>query len=112
MLLNGDRADLLLVFDSENSYGYVAGVRYDYKDGETETIAKNCEALKDGDTLDFICDYYTYDGEYQDSYRMGDRMTVDGELTISNIYIDKQAANATYRFTDIYNQSYWTPVMP
>ena len=38
-------------------------------------------------------------------------MTYDGSIEISDVYIDAQRANATYRFTDIYNQTYWTPVM-
>ena len=111
VMLNDRRAELILVFDNDHPYGYVAGARYNYQD-ETETVAKNLTELNPGDTLDFLCDYYSYDGRYQNSYLMGDRMTVDGELTISNVYIDSEAANATYRFTDIYNQEYWTPVMP
>ena len=39
------------------------------------------------------------------------KLTVEGELTISDVYIDAAAANATYRLTDIYQQTYWTPVM-
>ena len=59
-------------------------------------------------SLDFICDYYSYDGEYLDSYMLGDQMIVDGELQISDVYVDEEAANLTYLFTDIYNQQYWT----
>ena len=61
-----------------------------------------------GDTLDFICDYYSYEGEYLDSYMLGDQMIVEGELEISDVYVDEEAANLTYLFTDIYNQPYWT----
>lgn len=112
VMVNGERAELILVFDEENPNGYVAGVRSDYHNGETETVAKAVTALSDGDTIDFLCDYYSYDGEYQDSYYLGDQMTVDGELTVSNVYIDKKASSAAYRFTDIYCQQYWTPVLP
>lgn len=113
VLYNGDRADLILVFGNDNPYGYVAGVRYDYKDGETETIAKGITEIQDGDTIDFLCDYYTYDGEYSDSYMLGDRLEVSGELEISNVYLpDSDRAAASYKFTDMYNQSYWTPVIP
>ena len=113
VLYNGDRADLILVFDNNNPYGYVAGVRYDYKDGETETIAKGITGIQDGDTIDFLCDYYTYSGEYSDSYMLGDSIEVSGELEISNVYLpDSDSAAASYKFTDMYNQSYWTPVIP
>jgi hypothetical protein len=35
-------------------------------------------------------------------------MIVDGELMISDVYVDAEAANLTYLFTDIYNQKYWS----
>ena len=112
VLLNGSRADLILVFDNEHPYGFVAGARSDYRGGETETIAKELTGLREGDRIDFLCDYYSYDGSYQDSYMLGEQMICDGELTISNVYIDADAAQPAYRFTDIYNQQYWTPVLP
>ena len=112
VLLNGVRSDLILVFDNENPYGYIAGARFDYRDGETETIAKNLGQLNEGDTIDFLCDYYSYDGEYLDSYMLGQPLTVDGELMISDVYVDADAARLTYLFTDIYNQQYWTAPAP
>ena len=111
VLYNGDRAELVVEFTDENPYGEIVGVRRVYVEGETETIAKTMDAVKDGDVLDFVCDYYSYDGEYIDSYMFGDRMVVDGELTISDVYIDEDSANLTYRFTDIYNQQYWTETL-
>lgn len=114
VLLNGERCELILVFDNDHPYGFIAGARRDYRDGETETVAKGMTVLEPGDTLDFICDYYSYDGQYLDSYMMGDRMTVSGsmeDMVISYVYIPIEAARATYRFTDIYAQEYWTPVL-
>ena len=43
---------------------------------------------------------------------MGDQWLYDGNVEISNVYINADAAMATYLFTDIYCQSYWTPVIP
>ncbi len=108
VLVNGERAELILVFDSETPGGYVAGVNYQYMNGETDTVSKNLDTLSDGDEIDFLCDYYTYEGDYQDSYKMGDPLTVDGELTISDVILDKDKFCLTYRLTDIYNQEYWT----
>ena len=112
VLINGTRANLILVFDNDHPDGYIAGARYDYVDGETETIAKGLTALTEGDTLDFLCDYYSYDGEYLDSYLFGDPMTYYDGMVISNVYVDADRLDACYRFTDIYNQYYWTPVIP
>ena len=109
VLHNGRRAELLLAFDEENPYGYVSGVRAVYGPEETQTIAKSDAALAEGDTLEFLCDYYGYDGTYQDSYRLGEPLTVTGEpLAISNVPLEG-SARASYRFTDLYQQSWWTP---
>lgn len=108
-LLNGERVDLLLVFDNENPYGYIAGARTVYTEGETETVAKAMGELQVGDTLDFLCDYYSYDGEYLDSYYLGEQMTVTDNMVISNVDVGEGDVKVTYLFTDIYNQKYWTP---
>jgi len=112
VLHNGSRAELILVFDSDRPLGFVAGIQSVYHDGETETAAKNQTALQPGDTLEFLCDYYSYAGSYQDSYLLGEPVTVteDG-LTISNVPLDG-SIRATYRFTDLYSQYHWTPVVP
>jgi len=111
-LLNGERADLLLVFDNEKPYGYIAGYRRDYRDGETETVAKGVSELADGDRIDFVCDYYSYAGVYQDSYLMGEPYYYHGQPEIGDAEVDAARLNMTYRLTDIYNQQHWTPVLP
>ena len=110
-LLNGDRVDLLIVFDSENENGYVAGARAVYGD-ETDMVAKAITELQDGDTIILLADKYDYQQNYEDSYHFGKPLTVSGDLQVSNVYLpDKTKALVTYRFTDIYNQNYWTPII-
>jgi len=111
ILLNGERAELLISFDEKNPDGVVTGARRVYKDGETDTVAKSETELAAGDKIEFICDYYTYDGEYQDSYVIGD-MTFTGNHKISNVTIDADNAVATYVFIDMYNQEHWTEKIP
>ena len=65
-------------------------------------------SIEDGDKIDFICDFYSYDGKDQDSYMMGEKMTVNGGLKISDVTIPDGSVRLTYRLTDIYNQAYWT----
>ena len=108
VLYNGERAELILEFTDENPYGSVVGVRRVYIEGETQTVAKTMDTVADGDVIDFVCDYYSYEGEYMDSYMFGEQLVVDGELEISDVYVDEEAANLTYLFTDIYHQQYWT----
>ena len=74
----------------------------------TLTVAKSLTEIQDGDTLEFLCDYYTYDGDYQDSYLLGEPMTVSGDLVLSNVDVGEGKVLMTYRFTDIYQQHYWT----
>ena len=108
VLYNGDRAELVVEFTDADPYGSVIGVRRVYKDGETETVAKTMETVVDGDVIDFVCDYYSYEGEYLDSYMLGEQLIVDGELTVSDVYVDEEYSRMTYLFTDIYNQQYWS----
>lgn len=107
-LLNGDRVKLLVAFDQDNPNGYIIGAESDYRNNETNTVAKSMTELHNGDKLDFVCDYYSYDGEYLDSYMLGNQLTVSDTMTISNVNVGDGAIKIMYRFTDIYNQEYWT----
>ena len=107
-MLNGVRVNLILIFDNDNPRGYVAGASTDYTEEETLTSGKLLEQLKPGDTLDFLCDFYTYEGEYSDSYYLGEQMTVGDTVTISSEDVGDGNVLLTYLFKDIYNQVYWT----
>ena len=96
------------MFTDEDPYGSVAGVRRVYNGGETATVAKTMDTVVPGDVIDFVCDYYSYDGDYLDSYMLGEQLVVEEELMISDVYINADAAHLTYQFTDIYNREYWT----
>jgi len=105
---NGERAELVLEFTSDDPYGSVTGVRRVYTEDETNTLAKTMDTVQDGDVIDFICDYYSYDGEYLDSYMLGEQLVVDGELEICDGYVGEEYAKLAYLFTDIYHQKYWS----
>ena len=112
VLLNDERAELLIVFDPEHQSGFVAGARAVYDESQTEMIAKATSQLEDGDTLVFLADLYDYDEKYTDSYAFGSSVTVDGELRVGDVFLpDISKCLITYRVTDIYNQTYWTPVV-
>ena len=112
VLHNGVRSELLLTFDNDSPQGYVAGVRAVYPDGETDTVAKSQLELQPGDTLEFLCDYYSYGGDYQDSYLLGEPVTVgqDG-VAVSDVPLEG-TTRATYRFTDSFDQHHWTAPIP
>ena len=113
VLYNGERANLMIVFDSKNPDGYIAGVIPDYVGGETETVSKQVTELNEGDKIDFVCDYYDYDGNYLDTYEFGEQITYSKDLKISNVYLpDSSKASAMYVFTDFYGTEYWTAEIP
>lgn len=106
--LNGDRVKVIIVFDKENPDGYIAGAEPAYVNGETDTVAKEMTELQVGDTLEFICDYYSYDKVYQDTYYLGEPMKVTENMQISNTDVGDGEVRIMYLITDIYNQQYWT----
>ena len=113
-LINGERYDLIIVFDNEteeNEYGYVAGAQRVYDDGTTDTAAKGLVKLKKGDKIDFLCDYYGADGTYRNSYYLGKRMTFDGELTVGYSDLEDAVCDVTYCLTDIYHNEFWTETL-
>ena len=110
-LLNGDRVELLVEFSPENPRGEITGFREVYPEDVTLTVAKSDSEIKEGDVLEFLCDFYTYDGEYDDSYPLGEPMTVSGDLVLSNVDVGDGRILMTYRFTDIYQQHYWSEVL-
>ncbi len=108
-LVNGELSDILITFSSDQPEGFVSGYRAHYDPETTEQVAKEM-ALLDGDQITFVCDYYSYEGEFLDNYEL-DSMIVDGDIAITNLIIGDRA-NGAYRLTDIYGQQYWTPLIP
>ena len=137
------RVELIIVFDEKHPNGYVAGAKPVYVNGETDTVAKTLAdsgeqvellldvngqteisdkallALEAGDTLEFLCDYYSYKGEYQDTYVLDDieltEKGIESELAVGYYYLsenNKANAKPAYLFTDIYKQEYWSPILP
>ena len=112
-ILNGERVKLMLNFDSERPFGYIAGAQKVYPEAETEQQSKELIAIGKGDRVQFICDYYNYDGKYTDIYQLGHEITLGDTVMIANKKIDgdESKCKATYCFTDIYQNRYWTPVI-
>ena len=127
-MLNGEYVNILLSWYGSTESWEVTGLRTVYKENETETIAKSMPALTDpvpadnadwsdadahdfwkpGDTLEFIADYYTYAGVYNGSYVIGEA-TVSENMQISDLELAEGNYRHSYRFTDLYQQHYWTP---
>ena len=105
-LLNGELVNLQVIFDDADPYGTVTGAYPFYDNGETETAPKGLVPLLDGDRLEFVCDYYGYDGSYRSSHVLGTGLTVSGELTLENLRFENELL-PSFRFTDVYGNHYW-----
>lgn len=109
-LLNGQRADIILSFSQDDPYGSVLGANIIYDESlETPNQAKGVVEIHAGDKIDFLCDYYSYNGELDDSYFIGDQYTATGSWRIENLELTNTDYLMSYKLTDIYDNSYWTP---
>ena len=111
VMIDGERADLIAVYEKGKG-GKITSVSYEYASEETETVAKSIDIteLENGAKIDFVADYYSYSGEYKDSYLIGTQIVFDGTLTLKDITLTNKTS-ATYRITDIYGQHFWTDEM-
>ena len=100
-----------VVFDEANPYGTITGARPMYTD-ETDTLAKGDIPIEAGDVIEFLCDYYSYDNQFDSAYKLGQPLTVGSEgLELVYHALDKASYSVTYRLTDIYGNYYWTPAI-
>jgi hypothetical protein len=111
-MLNGTRVNIILEFTNENPYGAVLGAQYDYEATATDTVMKGLVEIVSGDKIDFLCDYYNYDGSFNDAYYFGEQMTATGSWEIGNAPLgDGVNWDMAYRITDVYGGQYWTPAV-
>lgn len=114
-LINGEMSELVLVFTNENENGYVAGIAADYsKEDDINVVGKTMSELEAGDTIQFVCNFYDYDGNFVDTYPMGTPITIENsaeELKVSDMIIGNGSTIVTYVFTDMYGADHWTEAL-
>ncbi len=107
--LNDELVELVIVWDDKNPDGAVIGARAvnDYGD---ETIQnRGLIEIKKGDAIEFVFDYYTYDGEYDNSYIIGDALTVGkNDIKVEYSEVGDNEFYVYYKITDIYGNEYYT----
>ena len=108
-ILNGKRVNLMIEFINGED-GCIAGAQYVYDDGEDGTQAKMMLAVGKGDRIQFVCDYYDYDGNFRNDYKVGDEFTLGDTYVLGDARFKKNF-RVTYCFTDYYQQKYWTPAV-
>jgi hypothetical protein len=112
MLNDTTYIEIILEWDGVNAQGYIAGYRTldNYSEfGGAGTLGKGLYQFEPGDAIDFICDYYTYDGAFDASYYFGDTMVI-GDTLPAVTYEDVGDAPVLecYMLVDIYQNYAWT----
>lgn len=111
-LLNGQRVDIMVSFSQDDPYGSVLGANVIYDENlETPNQAKGLVEINAGDKIDFLCDFYSYEGDFNDSYLLGNQYTATGSWRIENLELTNTDYLMSYKLTDIYDNSYWTPAV-
>lgn len=101
--------EILVYWDDAHKDGYVAGYRMasDSSDGPG-MYQRNMMQFEKGDELAFVCDYYTYEGEFDAQYYFGDTITVSGNLKVSYENVEEYTTWVYFYLKDIYQNEYYT----
>lgn len=112
--LNGQHVNLILAFDNANPKGYIAGAKVIESgpgtDLTVEQMVSDLIEVKAGDKVDFVCDYYDYDGVFINNYFFGEQMTVSSSPEIKNYKIPGELS-VCYRLEGYSGNHYWTPLI-
>ena len=107
-LLNGDKEINIWISFDENDKAEVLGYNVVYN---KPTCSRGCQAFNDGDKIEFIFDFYDYNGNLTESY-IEDSSTItyseDEGLNAKYDYIGDLNTEICFLLTDIYNNEYWT----
>ena len=108
-LLNDEEVNIIIYKNKKNKNMYVVGAEKINDYGETAMYKKGYIEIKENDKIEFIVDYYDYDGNYDDEYILGDPIIVDKNgLKVSYEYIGDGECLIYYILKDIYNNEYYT----
>ena len=114
-VLNGEtEIDIMLQWDSEDAdAGSVSGYRhYEEADFGIGTVGRGLKQFVPGDQVDFLCDFYTYEGDYDGPYYWGETLAI-GETPPQVTYADLGDYDClvSYALTDIYQNRSWTQMV-
>jgi hypothetical protein len=107
--INNNEAEIIIMRDNESPEGYAAGWRFA---ASGDTSMKGLFDIEDGMRIQFYCDYYSYDYEFEESFPFGSSIRVDGELEVGykQFNADTNAGKFTvfYEIHDIFQNIYNT----
>lgn len=112
--LEGNDIEIILYWDDEHDDGYVTGYRSASESEGPSVYDRNLKKFKESDKILIYCDYYTYDGNYDSSYYLGDPIVYSSSkgLSVSYEYVDESYDTVFWcHLLDIYRNEYWTETL-
>lgn len=107
--LNDEFVNLIVLWKNNEEEGKILGAEPIDDYANTTIESKGLKKLKKGDSLEFVFDYYTYDGKYSDSYTIGDKLVLNDEnLKVNYEDVGEGKYYVYYKITDIYGNFYYT----
>lgn len=103
-MLNGEIVKLVVWLENAGG-GYVIGAQRLYDNGLS---MKGLIPVEDGDEIQLLCDYYTYDGELENSYTFYEPFLYDSSDAVMYTSSGEGSYYLYYVITDIYNNTYYT----
>ena len=100
---------IMIQWDDEHPDGFILGYQVD--SDEISPTGKGYIPFKSGDYVQPVCDYYTYEGEFDDTYCFGDPFEISMDSSISYEDIGDGTVEVCFKLTDIYQNDYWTEVV-
>lgn len=112
--LNDQHVNLILIFDTDHPKGYIKGAKVIENGPGTdlsfEDMTSDLILVREGDRVDYVCDYYDYYGDFINNYFFGQPMTMSADPEIRNIKV-KGKLSACYMITDKNGYRYWSPLI-
>ena len=100
--------DILVYWDAQNPNGYVKGYRNSSNEEGPVQAERNVVSFVKGDKIQYLCDFYSYEGKLDKQWLLGDEQTVDSELKVSYEAIDGLSVDTFGHIRDIYGNDYYT----
>lgn len=102
--LNGEYVNLV-VYWAEEGRGHIEGAQRYYENGMS---MKGLLPVKDGDNIQPLCDYYTYDNQYENRYQLGKAFKYNSSSVVDYASSGDGTYLIYYMITDIYNNTFYT----
>ena len=102
--------DIVLCWDNENPEGYVKGYKNSAGEGPSQAERNVVQFVK-GDKIRVLCDYYTYDGNYDKQYPYGDEIVINEPLSVSYEEVADLPTDVYGHILDIYGNDYYTEML-